>query len=276
MSDRVVTGSGGRDAVELELLELGRQLNYPAASAAFADGVTRRLSARRPAGRVPWLRQPTWLFGRPVRRAVLLAVALLLVLAAVAAAIGLGLPGLRITFGGPGATPIALPSRTPAPSASPGAAMGLGLPITVADAVRGGDFPVLLPADARFGQPDAAYRLNGRLALVWGPRAGVPDTREPGVSLVISEFAGRLDPGYFEKVINTGTTLTNVTVRGARGYWISGDPHFFFYVDPSGQPVDDTHRAVGDTLLWTADGVTYRIESSLGRDATIALANAMR
>ena len=274
MPERLVNGS---DPLERELVELGRWLSYPAPSPAFASRVTSTLESRRARPRASWLRQPAWIFGRPVRRAVLLAVALLLVLAAVAAAIGFGLPGLRITFGEPGASPVVVPSHSPPPpSASPGSGMGLGLPIAVGDAERLVDFDLLLPDDPRFGPPDAAYLLERRLALVWGPRPGVPDTLEPGVSLVVSEFRGHIDPGYFDKVLNTGTTLTRVTVRGVPAYWITGDPHFFFFVDPSGTPVNDTHRVVGDTLLWTDSGVTYRVESGLGRDPTIALANAMR
>jgi hypothetical protein len=269
-------GPGSVDRLERDLVELGRSLAYPQPSPAFASRVTASVRATGTRPRRGWFDRPIAGFRRPARRAVLLAVVLLLVLAAVATAIGLGLPGLRITFGGPGATPIAIPSRTPVPSASPGGAMGLGLPIAVADAERRVRFHVLLPDDPRFGRPDAAYLLNGRLALVWGPRAGVPDTIEPGVSLVISEFEGSLDRGYFDKLLNTGTVLTHVSVNGSPGFWISGDPHFFFYVDPSGQPVDDTHRAVGDTLLWTAGGVTYRIESSIGMAGTIALAESMR
>ena len=42
--------------------------------------------------------------------------------------------------------------------------------------------------------------------------------------------------------------VTPVTVGGNPGYWISGPPHFFYYVDPSGKDVDDSHRIVGDTL----------------------------
>ena len=276
VSDRLVNGG---DPLERELVELGRWLSYPAPSPVFASRVTNALESRRSGPRAAWLGKPEWIFGRPVRRAVLLAVALLLVLAAVAAAIGFGLPGLRIEFGGPGASPVVLPSHTPPPSggptASPGSTLGLGLPVSPIDAGSAAAFDLLVPDDPRFGWPDAAYLLRGRVSLVWGPRPGVPDTVEPGVSLVISEFQGRVDQGYFDKVLNVGTTVTRVTVRGVPGYWISGDTHFFFYVDPSGEPVDDTHRIVGDTLVWTDGGVTYRIESSLGREATIALANGM-
>jgi hypothetical protein len=39
--------------------------------------------------------------------------------------------------------------------------------------------------------------------------------------------------------------------------------------------IDDHHRVVGDTLVWTADGVTFRLESALGMDAAIRLAESL-
>src|SRR5437868_6448712 len=124
--------------------------------------------------------------------------------------------------------------------------MGLGTAVPLAELDEQRCFHVLLSADTALGPPDAGYLMDGRVALVWGPRAGFAPTLEPGVSLVISEFQGNVG-GYFEKMLGTGTQVTKVTVRGVAGYWISGDPHFFFYVDPAGREVQDTHRAVGDT-----------------------------
>ena len=65
------------------------------------------------------------------------------------------------------------------------------------------------------------------------------------------------------------------SVDGARGYWIDGPPHFFMYIDANGDPVDDSRRLVGDTLIWTDGDVTFRLESSLGRDRAIELAESL-
>ena len=51
--------------------------------------------------------------------------------------------------------------------------------------------------------------------------------------------------------------------------------HFFFYERPEGGYVDDGRRWVGDALVWYDGTATYRIESALGRDATIALAESL-
>jgi hypothetical protein len=65
-------------------------------------------------------------------------------------------------------------------------------------------------------------------------------------------------------------------VNGAPGYWIEGAPHFFMYLDPSGKQIEDTYRTVGQTLVWTSDGITFRLETGLDRDAAIRLAASLR
>jgi hypothetical protein len=64
-------------------------------------------------------------------------------------------------------------------------------------------------------------------------------------------------------------------VNGQPGFWIEGDPHIFFYETDTGRFVDDQRRWVGDALLWSDGETTYRIESALGRDATIRIAESI-
>jgi len=217
---------------------------------------------------------------RPIRRGLVLAVAALLVLAAIAAAIGLGLPGLRIIFGDlPSPRPVASPTASGSASASPsplGSGLGLGTALPLADAEARAGFDLVLPPDPAIGPPDVAYVLGRRVNLIWASGPGLPDTEAAGVGLLISEFEGHVDPGIYTKILDSGAKLTRVTVDGSPGYWISGAQHFFYYIDPDGQSVEDTHRQVGDTLIWTTGDVTYRLESSLGMDAAISLAESLR
>jgi hypothetical protein len=211
----------------------------------------------------------------PLRRSVVLALAALLVVAAVAAAVVLGLPGLRIVFG-PGPSPGPVATATVPTSGPPGATLGLGSAVSLADAERLAGLDVLLPSDPAIGPPDAMYLgPYGRVSLVWRVRPGLPETLSGGIGLLISEFRGSVDEGYVQKVVGSGAQLTRVTVDGGRGFWIDGPPHFFMYVGPDGQMVEDSHRAVGDTLAWTVGGVTYRIESSLGMEDAIRLAESL-
>jgi hypothetical protein len=225
---------------------------------------------------------------RPMRRGLVLAVAALLVLAAIAGAIGFGLPGLRIIFGDipsqppvASATPAGSGSASAAPSASAtpgplGSGLGLGVVFPLADAEARGGFDLILPPDPAIGPPDVAWVTGRRVNLVWASSPVLPAADASGVGLLISEFQGHVDPGLYQKFIDTGTKLTPVTVNGSPGYWISGEPHFFFYIDPEGNSVDDTHRQVGDTLIWSTGEVTYRLESALDMDAAIQLAESLR
>jgi hypothetical protein len=216
----------------------------------------------------------------------------LLALAAIAGAIGLGLPGLRFIFGpAPVSPPPSVePNRSPAPAASgsprasastalgaPGSSMALGERVELADLDARAGFHVRWPSDPAVGPPDAAYvddLTGGQVTLVWAATPDLPETLEPGVGLLFSQFQGTTDAGFFNKAVDGGTSVEPVMVAGRRGYWLSGDPHIFFWEGANGF-VDDTRRWVGDTLLWSDGDVTFRLETSLGRDAAILLAESL-
>jgi hypothetical protein len=94
------------------------------------------------------------------------------------------------------------------------------------------------------------------------------------VGLLLSQFRGALNEGFFAKAIDADTTLERVRVDGRPGFWLSGDPHIFFWDGPDGF-VDDQRRFVGDVLLWSDGPITYRLETALGRDRAIALAEQL-
>jgi hypothetical protein len=213
-----------------------------------------------------------WFGLRPMRRGLVLAIAALLILAAIVGAVGLGLPGLRIIFGDvPSPGPVASPS-----SLGPlGSQLGIGSPLPLADVERLAGLDLILPPDPAIGPPDVAYLAGERANLVWAGRPGLPATGEHGVGLLISEFNGHVDAGYYQKILGMETTVTPVTIDGSPGYWIGGRPHFFYYVDPTGRFVDDSHREVGDVLIWSTSKVTYRLESGLDMAGAIRLAESL-
>jgi hypothetical protein len=219
---------------------------------------------------------------------VVLALVALLALAVVAGAIGLGLPRLRLIIGG-GPTPAAptavatlppgaTPSPTPSRPSLPGETMGLGALVTLDRVEPLTGIPVRLPSDPRLGEPDSVWvdaSKGNQVAYVWGSDADLPETRQPGVGFVFMRFDGVADPGFYEKVIGSDTHLEPVKVKGEDGFWITGDPHFFFYVHDGQQVFDEGRRWVGDALIWSDGTTTYRIESALGRDETIAIAESI-
>jgi hypothetical protein len=282
-------------ALEGALRSLSSSIEWPTAAPVAASGapagpdIATRVRARltdpdRRRTRRPWW-QGSW---RPLRRSLVLALVALLALAIVAGAVGLGLPGLRFIFGGgpppptptiaPTVAPGATPTSTPTQPREPGATLGLGelVPLEGVEELTG--IPVRLPADPRLGAPDAVWvdvSKNNQVAYVWASDADLPETNEPGVGLVLMRFDGTTDPGFFEKVIGTGTHLEMVQVDGHDGFWITGDPHFFYYVRDGQQYFDEDRRWVGDALIWSDGTTTFRIESGLGRDETVAIAESI-
>lgn len=252
--------------LELALRQLGPDLSAPTAGPAFAERVRARIEAEQPrrAGASWW--------PRPVRRSLALALAALLIAAAaVTAAIGFGLPGLRIIFGpvetaSPGAT---------IPPGAPGSSLGLGTPVTLEEARELVQFEVVLPGDAT-GPPDVVYVAGRRVSLVWAPAPELPGTANPGVGLLIMELEGVPNQDMVQKMIQSGTHVEAITVDGAAGYWIAGDSHILEFIAPDGTLIRDSRRIAGNTLVWTQDGITYRLEGEFERDAALELAVTLR
>jgi hypothetical protein len=278
------------DQLEVALRGLGESIAWPAAGSLddaeldLAGMVRARLETAARSG-VPArtgrsARTRADLLWRPAPRALLAAAILLLALAALAGASVLGLPGLRLILGPAPVTaspPPSLGPSQPPGSAAPGAVMKLGGPVPLADLDARAGFTVTLPSDPLLGAPDAAYldpALSDQVALVWGSRPGLPDTREPGVGLILTEFRGAVDDGFFSKALGGGTTAQPVLVHGQRAFWLTGDPHLLFYTGRDGFAYDG-RRWIGDALLWARGPITYRIETSLGRDWAIRTADSM-
>jgi hypothetical protein len=200
---------------------------------------------------------------RPVV-AVAFALIALLVLAGVAGALGFRLPGWDVEF---------VESLPPA-----GSGLDLGSPIPLADA-RTLDRPrVLVPAT--MPEPDIAY-VVGRdpsriVTLAWRADPGDPTIPSSDLALTVMAAPGETNDGLIRKLVGPGTSLEGVTVGDERGWWMSGAPHEIFLVGPDGDVDMVTSALAGDTLVFVRDGTLYRLESALGRDATIAIAQSLR
>ena len=266
--------------------ELGAVLRGLAPSVAWPDArlapdgpdlatrVRARLGAAPPARRAS-----TW----RLRPALVLAIVALLVLAAVAGAVAFGVPGIRLIFGDPGATPPPAVASPPAPASGgasvppAGSSIDLGEQVDPASLGERVDFPVLFPSDPALGPPDATYvSARDEVALVWAPSDDLPPTVEPDIGLLFMQFRGSVTPEPIGKMISSGTEVEPVQVGDGTAYWITGDPHVLFYMSPDGEQVQEGRRWVGDALIWQQGAQTYRIETSLGRDEAIRIAESLQ
>ncbi len=237
------------DNLEQALRDLGARLDVPP-TPDLASMVRARLEAR-PRQRRAWA---------------LAAAALVVLLTGLALAqseaIGrwLGVRGIRIQFGPPRRAPVAQDLR-------------LGRQVSLTESRHAVPFPVLVPA--ALGEPDEVYVSDDRrVSLIYRARPDLPRAHETGVGLLVTEFRAEFDDVYLKKIASGGTRVEPVTVGSGQGYWISG-AHALFYRDPTGVR-EDVLRVAGNVLVWERDGVTFRFESALSKDAALRIAESMR
>jgi hypothetical protein len=169
---------------------------------------------------------------RRIRRRLVVAIAIAVLLAAVGALAATGV----IHFGG---ATIKRVDRLP--PANPVASMQLGTPIRIAEAER--LMTVRFPA--RLRHPDAAYLDPRGISFVYlgahGPRAILAVLRD--------------GPGLLQKLVGLGTQIRRVRVDGVPGLYIAGTHVVDFLYGPG-------RRLSRPTLLWARGGLLYRLESA--------------
>lgn len=135
-----------------------------------------------------------------------------------------------------------------------GESLQLGEPVAPEEAEARADFELRYPGV--LDPPKETYiRAAGTVSMLWdGP---ILLTQQPGGTT------------YAEKVIPTDTPVTGIEMDGGHALWIEGAGHSFTYLDAQGTRIDETTRLAANVLLWSADGVDYRLE--LTDDLTRAL-----
>jgi hypothetical protein len=171
------------------------------------------------------------------------------------------------------------PTPSPLPSGRLGSQLGLGDRTTL-DGARG-SVSWTISAPAALGQPDAVYLQQaadapsgGEISLVYGQRAGIPVSGATGVSVLVTEAAGRVDQVFFQKILGGGASIEQVSVGGKPAYWITGT-HSFVFVDAAGNPRFETLRIATNTLVVERGGTIVRIEGDLTQDQALAIARSL-
>jgi hypothetical protein len=239
--------------LEARLRELGAGLELPETPDLWA-AVEARLGEPAPA-------RPRW--------GLRLAFALAVAAAAFAATLALS-PGARSAFlewiGIRGAVVQIvdeLPPLTPAESLD-----ALGERVTLEEARRRAGFELVELEGA--GQPDSVYvKEPGMVSFVYG--------RDLDVRLVFSQVGGTLDTGFIVKKIGArGSLVEELTVDGAPGLFVTGEPHYFAYVGPDGAFHEEPVYLARDVLLWERGPLTLRLEGELTRGQALELASRVR
>ena len=195
-------------------------------------------------------------------RSLVLAVLLALLLAAtVVAAAAFLLPGFSLTF---------VPTLPGEPPERLGADLTLGEPVSPDS--------VTVPLARGLGAPDEAYVAHDGevVSVVYGSGDGVPAIHDTGVGVLLQVISGSLDTERVRKLaVERDVTVSRVEVNGSPAFWIEGEPHLVTYYSPSGAERTEMTRLVGDTLVWQRDDAIYRLESALGREAAIRVAESI-
>lgn len=214
------------------------------------DGVLDRIRRRRAAG-------------RRTLRPLLLGVLLLLALAGVAAGLGFRLPGVVI--------------ERVATTPPPGSSLDLGSPVPLADALGSAVPRVLVPA--ALPAPGTAWVLGSGdrrlVTLAWRAGPGEPTLPGSDLKLTVMAVPGSVDDELLHKLAGPDTRIDAIEVDGDRGWWLSGAPHQILVARPGGDIELLRPSLAGDTLLFVRDGTVYRLESALGKDATLDIARSM-
>jgi hypothetical protein len=155
-----------------------------------------------------------------------------------------------------------------------GSDLALGRAVSLEDGIESVDFPARVPT--RLPEPDGVYVSEGRLDMVWEGQALLPAAGDTGVGVLYSQFASETGGDRFVKGVGPGSDVVPVEVGASTGFWIEGAPHIIFYEDGSGQRVEESVRLAGNVLMWETDGVTHRLETAVGLDEALRIAESVR
>jgi hypothetical protein len=225
--------------LERELRELGGAIAGPA-TPDIAARVTAQLSEDR--------------LAPPRRRRIVIALAVGVVLLVGTSASPARTAILR--FFGIGAVRIELVDRLPVVEPTAPLAAGAEIPPTAAP------FP-LLRSDL-LGTPDHVYASGDVVTLLYGP----PDR----IRLLVTEIGStELSPALAKKLVVGSTGVELVQLEGIRdpALWIEGKPHVVVF--PAAPA-----RLARNTLVWTQDGRTLRIEGGLTKNDAVRVAESFR
>lgn len=141
-----------------------------------------------------------------------------------------------------------------------GSVLDLGEAVDLADL---GDLAGFVPRrPSALGDPDEAFfDDSGIVWMVWKGADSLPAADDSGVSWLLGQF---VDDGRIVglKTLGPGVEAIDVSVGGRLGFWITGNPHAFTYIDSGNELKEDSTRLAANVLLWSEAGINYRLETT--------------
>jgi len=140
------------------------------------------------------------------------------------------------------------------------ASLDLGTEIDLEEAGAWVDFDLRFPD--LLGRPDVVYiGRDQHVSMVWGDEAVLfTQTNVPG--------------DYAQKGVGPGTDVTPVTIDGTPALWVAGAPHSFTMLDSAGDPLEESTRLAHNVLLWSLDGIVFRLETTGELDHALEIAES--
>jgi hypothetical protein len=165
-------------------------------------------------------------------------------------------------------------TNDPAPSA--GADLNLGSPIELVDVTRAVDFVVRLPTSTDIGAPDGVYLSNdGEVTMVWAHGQTLPAAGDTDTGLLLAQRQTDAPRHIGDKAIGRGTEVHVLEVEGHDAVWVEGAPHTLTLLDSNDNPVEETTRLAANVLLWEANGVNHRLETTGDLEGALAIVETL-
>jgi hypothetical protein len=137
---------------------------------------------------------------------------------------------------------------------------------TLDQAGRTGSFPLLLPTyPPDLGPPDYVFRQGESPMLIFA-WADPDDPRGLRLSLFAIDSRAPMATKFHPRVIE------ETSVNGQYALWVEGP----YVLELTNENYVERYLVEGGTLVWEADGVTYRLETHLTLEEAIRIAESLR
>ena len=137
----------------------------------------------------------------------------------------------------------------------------LGEETTLDEVSQVAGFRPSIPHD--LGAPEAVFiGEDGHVSIVWESE-----------SVLLTQVSS--DGVFAQKGVGPETSVSEVMIDDEPGIWIEGAGHTFTLLDEDGHLVEETTRLAANVLLWSADGIDYRLELTDGLDRALEIAESM-